>query len=258
MKWTVPIFIAALFSAAILYAFYIDSKVIVYFGNIMQAGSLLLAIINVNMARFLFGPDDEPRKAWGWLAIGLAFWFLGQILGSYREMVLHEVPYGDFSDVFWVVGYIPLLLGVIILIQNFLKTGLPAGSKKSYLLIALISAALFVALLFSVILPGLQEPEKPIQTKLLDVAYPMLDFVLLALSAVLFRISWNLRGGSLAKIWLMLCLGFALTSIADLALIDISELSRAYRYLDILYFSSYFCIAIAGSIQVQTQKLVLK
>jgi hypothetical protein len=255
MKWTVPIFIVSLFAAAILYTLYIDSKFIIYFGNALQIGSLLLAVINADLARRMFAPDDEPRKAWGWLAIGLVFWLLGQILGSYREMILQELPYGDISDVFWIVGYVPFVMGLVFLIRSFLKSELPIGGKQSYLVIALVNIAFFVLLLWTVIWPEIKDPTKPFPEKLLDVAYPALDILLLALSAILFRISWTLRGGSLANTWLMLCLGITMTCIADLLLTHISELSTAYRYLDFFYFSSYFCIAIAGSIQLRMQRL---
>jgi hypothetical protein len=254
MKWTIPVFIASLIAAAILYTLCIDSKSIVYFGNGLQIGSLLLAVINVDLTRRLFAPDDEPHKAWGWLAIGLVLWLLGQILGSYREMILQELPYGDISDVFWVLGYVPFVIGLVLLIRSFLTTGLPIGSKQGYFVIALVSIALFVVLLWSVIWPEITDPSKPFVEKILDIAYPALDIVLLALSTILFRISWTLRGGSLANTWLMLGLGLAMSCIADLLLTHISDLSRAYRYLDILYFSSYFCIAIAGSIQLRMQR----
>ena len=252
MKWTVPIFIAVLCISLILFTFFIDSEIIIYFGNAVQIGSLILAALNVSMVRQFYAAGDEPRKAWGWLSIGLLLWIIAQLIGSYREMVLEELPYGDFSDVFWVLGYVPFFIGLIILIRSFSKTGLPIVNRKSYMWIAIISTFIFVGLFLSVIWPELKDPERPLPTKLLDVAYPALDILLLALSAFLLKISWTLRGGSLANAWLMLCIGFAMSAIADLLLIHISEISTAYRYLDVIYFSSYFSIAIAGSIQVRT------
>ena len=102
MKWTVPIFIAVLCISLILFTFFIDSEILIYFGNAVQIGSLILAALNVSMVRKLYAAGDEPRKAWGWLSTGLFLWIIAQLIGSYREMVLEELPYGDFSDVFWV------------------------------------------------------------------------------------------------------------------------------------------------------------
>lgn len=252
MKWTLPLFLIALAASAVLYTSYLDSEFVVWFGITLQLGGLVLGIINLNMVRRLYRANDEPRNAWAWFMVGIILWTIAQILDIYIEIILHEFPYETISDVFWLAGYVPFVAGMILLIRSFMSSGLPAGRKLSYVLIAVLSFAIYVAMLVTIILPDLNDTEKSFTYRVLQVGYPALDFLLLGMAASLAQISWALRGGSLAKSWLFLCAGFALGAAADLVYGHFPDIeSSAYRYLDIPYFSSYFCIAIAGSIQIQ-------
>ncbi len=252
MKITLPIFGIALITAAVVYTFFRDSGWIGWFGNAFQLAGLLIAAINLNIARNLYRPGDKPRAAWALLTIGMVLWTLAQTIDAYHEIFLQQVPYGTLADVFWTSGYIPIVFGLVILVRNFLSTGLPAGSKSTYLLIALVSFIVFIALLKFLILPDFDDPENTIASKFLDIAYPALDTIVIAFAAVLLRISWELRGGNLSNTWLFLCIGFAMVAAADLVLTNIEDIdSGAYRFLDLLYFAAYFSIAIAGRIQVR-------
>ncbi len=252
MKWTLPIFVAALIVSAFLYTFYIDSENIGWFGCLLQLGSLILATINLNMARQLYKPGDAPHHAWSSLTAGAFCWTIAQLIDMYHEFVLRQFPSQTIADVFWIVGYLFFLFGIIILIRNFLTTGLPAGSKLSYISIAILFLFIFAVIFVTVLRPDLIDPQKSFIYKFLLIIYPALDVILMGVSAVLLRISWNLRGGSLAKVWLFLCVGFAIGAVADLIFSRLSDIdSDLYRYLDIPYFASYFCIAMAGRIQVR-------
>lgn len=252
MRATVPVFLIAFVAASIAYTFYRDSESISWFGNGLQLAGLLLAAINLNMARNLYRPEDKPRNAWALLAVGMILWTMAQTIDAYHEIYLKEVPYGTFADLFWVLGYVPIIFGLIILVRNFLSTGLPAGNKSAYLFIALFFVVVLGAILKFLVLPGLNEPENTTASKILDVAYPTLDMILIAFAAALVRISWALRGGNLSNTWLLLCIGFVMVAIADLVLTNIENIdSGAYRFLDLLYFSAYFSIAISGRFQVR-------
>jgi hypothetical protein len=252
LKFTVPIFFVALVAAAIVYTFYRQSESIGWFGNGLQLAGLLLAVINLNIARNLYRPEDKPRDAWALLAMGMILWTMAQTIDAYHEIYLKEVPYGTFADLLWVLGYVPIIFGLIILVRNFLSTGLPAGSKLTYWFIALFFIVVLACILKFLVLPGLNDPENTSASKLLDVAYPALDMILIAFAAALVRISWALRGGNLSNTWLLLCIGFVMVAIADLVLANIENIdSGAYRFLDLLYFAAYFSIAIAGRLQVR-------
>jgi hypothetical protein len=252
MKATLPIFLTAFVSAAVVYTFFRDPVWIGWFGNALQLAGLLLAALNLNIARKLYRSGDNPRAAWMLLTIGIVLWTFAQTVDAYHEIFLEEVPYGTLADVFWVLGYIPIVIGLVILIRNFLATGLPAGSKSTYLFIALISFIVFVFFLKFLILPDLNNSENTLASKFLDVAYPALDTIVIAFAAALVRISWVLRGGNLSKTWQLLCIGFVMVAAADLILTNIEDIdSSMYRFLDLLYFAAYFSIAIAGRFQVR-------
>src|SRR5262249_13365632 len=86
----------------------------------------------------------------------------------------------------------------------------------------------------------------PAALKFLNVGYPTFDFMLIAMASVMVRITWMLRGGSLARSWVMLCLGFIGIGIAD-----ISFAYNPQSWLDVMFFSSYFLIGLSGVYQLR-------
>jgi hypothetical protein len=250
MKWTLPIFIATLLASVFLYTFYIDSEATGWFGTLVQLAALILAAINLNMARRQYKPEDEPYKAWSCFVAGAVCWTIAQMIDIYVEFVLQQYPTQTVADIFWIAGYLFYLFGMIILVRNFLSTGLPAGGKFSYVAIVILLLVVFVVVFNALLGPALNDPQNSLMSKFLLLIYPILDIILIGVSAVLLRISLTLRGGSLAKVWLFLCAAFVLGAIADLVFARLSDIdSDLYRYLDIPYFTSYFCMAMAGKIQ---------
>ncbi len=54
------------------------------------------------------------------------------------------------------------------------------------------------------------------------------------MGSVLVRVSWLMRGGSLAKSWLFLCLGFAMTCTADILLAYTTDFNSVlYHFQDV-------------------------
>lgn len=247
MPWTIPIL---LLSLALTVAVFPFSSHPVVIGNIMEAMALVMAGINLTLTAAAFEREDAPRRAWMRLAIGIWIWVIAQFMGMYCELILNQVSYGTLADAFWVIGYFPLISGLYLLVKNYQSTGLPMGSARSYLLqgLALLTAfaILFATLLWSQII----DPDRAMLLKLLDVGYPTFDLLLIAMGSVLIRVSWMMRGGSLAKSWWYLCLGFALTCAADVVLAYTSDFnSLLYRLQDAVYYIAYLVIALAAKYQ---------
>lgn len=252
MNRTLIIFILSLIAAGIIYPFLHNEQLIHLFGNVASIVALIFAAINLNSARKLYDVSDAPRKAWTELAFGAFLWVIAQCLVLYYEIALKQVSHGTVADAFWMIGYIPLLIGVRTLLLNFMKTGLPLGSVRSYVLQGVIIAAVYFALFFAAIWKSVSATEHTLFIRMLDFLYPTFDFLLIAMISVLIRFSWILRGSSMAKSWILLCAGFTLIAIADIVLSSVLNFeSPAYRLVDIAYFSSYFLIALAAEIQVR-------
>jgi len=149
------------------------------------------------------------------------------------------------SKEFFVLAYVPLFAGLIVLISDFRSTGLPMGGKTSYVVQALVLLAIYSVMFFAWLKPLLSTHDDPI-TKFLNFGYPTFDFLLVCVTSVLIRISWVLRGGSLAKAYIALGMSFFLTGVGDLIF--------AYRpipAIDMFFFSAYFVLGLAGFYQLR-------
>lgn len=247
MKLTLPLFLIVLALSVFVYPLWGATRIAAGFGNAVQILALVVGAINLRRVTNSFSSSDAPRSAWVGLQIGITIWVLAQILELRDEFILHDVQYGGVTDVVWLLGYLPLFYGVIRLIGNYRSTGLPLGSAASYLLQCGALLVLYGVLFQQSIWPQITAPERSLAMKALDLGYPTMDFLLFAAGSILLRFSLILRGGSLGRVWLLLCVGFLMMGIADILLSNLPNLQTpAYRYLDVLYISSYFFIALAA------------
>jgi len=76
---------------------------------------------------------------------------------------------------------------------------------------------------------------------LLNVLYPILDFVLLIPTVLLIRISLRFRGGAVWKVWATLLGGFLFLCAADILFAYFSQLDRTelVDLVDVTYLLSY-------------------
>lgn len=246
MSWIYIVWVLLLGTSLFLYPSDASNDSIVLFGNLAKIFSLFVCGISLTLTQNKFKPGDTPEKAWNYLAGGMWTWFFAQVIFGYFKLVTHTSPYPSLADVMFAVGYVPLLAGMILLIKNFKSTGLPMGSAKSYAIQGVVLLLVY-GIIFKTLLWGLlTNPGDAFTLKALNVGYPTLDFALLAMSSILVRIAWALRGGSLAQSWIFLCAGFSVLGVAD-----IYFAYNALPFLDILYFSSYFMVGLAGYYQLR-------
>jgi len=244
MNWILLVFIFLLGTGFFIYPLAALQE-IVLFGNLAKVFSLFVAASSLTSTQNVFKTGDTPQKAWTSLAAGMWIWFFAQVIFAFYKIVLKQSPYPSLADIFFVIAYFPLLVGVALLIKDFRSTGLPMGSKNSYLLQAASLIAFYAIIFFWKLKDLLMTNDAPF-LKFLNVGYPTFDFLLIAMTSVLIRISLVLRGGSLARSWIVLGLGFTLVGIADIIF--------AYQplpFLDMLFFSGYFLIGLAGIYQLR-------
>lgn len=245
MSWIHIIWILLLLASFVIYPSDTSADTVVLFGNLAKIFSLLITGISLTLTQNKFKPGDTPEKAWSFLAAGMWIWLFAQWIFGYYKVVSHTSPYPSLADVFFVIAYLPLLVGLVFLIMDYKSTGLPMGSGKSYAIQAVILLLLY-AVIFKTLLYELVTNQDPTTTKALNIGYPTCDFVLISLSSVLVRIAWVMRGGSLARSWIFLCAGFITLGVADIYF--------AYQpnpSVDILFFSAYFMIALSGYYQLK-------
>ncbi len=122
------------------------------------------------------------------------------------------------------------------------------GSSKSYVIQGVILLAVYGLLFKTSMGPGGQsQRQSDFEGAELNVGYPTLDFVLLAMSSILVRIAWALRGGSMARSWVFLCAGFTAVGALRTSIL----LIMPCPFLIILYLLLVFLVALAGYYQLR-------
>jgi hypothetical protein len=245
MSWIHLVWILLLLACPIIYQQDSSQQSIFIFGNIAKIFSLFVAGLSLTFTTNAYNPGEPAKRAWTFLAAGAWIWLFAQLIFAQYKIVLGVNVYPNIADIFFVLGYLPLFAGLIVLIFDFRSTGLPMGGKTSYVVQALILLGLYAVMFFAWLKPLLFNNDEPV-TKFLNVGYPTVDFLLFCVTSVLIRISWMLRGGSLAKAYIALGLSFILTGVGDLIF--------AYRpiaSIDIFFFSAYFILALAGFYQLR-------
>jgi hypothetical protein len=257
VKITLAAFLVFLGAFAVVYFFgNVQQQHLV--GNIGQLTALILGTVNLFRLAGVYSKGDPPRRAWMLFAFGMLIWVVAQSVVMYLEIVVQTLPHGSPADIFWVIGYLFFITGLVLLLKNFKETGLPLGSQTSYLLQTGIFVVVFSLLFWTLILPLLKSPNREIILNFLDIGYPAIDFVLIFLCSILLRFSWILRGSGLSKSWILLCSGFAILAFADICLSYTTDVhSFLNRILDPIYFSAYFILGLSAANQLSVQRKLL-
>ena len=162
----------------------------------------------IALKRYWAGPGSKLAQPWICFAVGLGFWSLGELTWGIYSLVLNvDIPYPSLADAFWLIGYIPLLLALVL----YLLLMRPAISMKVFVTafaIVLVIGAVFSTL---VLVPAVTEEAETL-VKLIDIAYPLLDLIMLALSTMGLMI---FAKSKLETTWLLLNAGFIMFVLGD-------------------------------------------
>lgn len=244
MSWVHLLWFALVITTPFIYTSGNADWILLY-GNVAKVFSLMICSLSLTFTQNTYSTNDTPHKAWTHMSAGMWIWFFAQVIFCYYKVVLNQSPYPSLADLFFSIAYLPLLIGVVFLIKDFRSTGLPMGTRSSYIIQVVVLLGIYT-LIFATLLYHFLVTNDSLSLKALNVGYPTFDFILIGLSSVLVRISWGLRGGSLARSWLLLCAGFTLLGAAD-----ITFAYKAYPALDPVFFSAYFLIGLAGVYQIR-------
>ena len=181
-------------------------------------GKLLFLLVAAGVSTSIVGrfePGTPSRAAWQLLAAGLIAMVLGQGYFVFYQFVLGaEAPFPSPADVFFLVSY-PLLIGALAMfLRAYSKSGFPIGPASERLWLAAAVAVVCLAIGYPILMPLVRKPGAPLET-LLNVLYPVLDFLLLVPTVLLIRISLRFRGGAVWKVWVPLLGGFLFLCAAD-------------------------------------------
>lgn len=143
--------------------------------------------------------------------VGMLLWFLGDAAWALYEIGLRvPVPYPSLADVFYLAGYPALAVGAIGLLWNFKEL----VDRKRVAVSTLLAVSVMSVTIISLLGPLLEESTDLLMAAF-DVAYPILDMVVL-IPSIFLVLNNPFRGGTLAQSWIWISIGIALTTIADI------------------------------------------
>ncbi len=195
---------------SIVYVFNQSNKVLldlsVALSPIVVFGALLMALVTV--IQLGVRREDRITVVWFNFMLALFLWFLSEVVfGWYLLAIGTAPPYPSLSEVLALVGYLPLLIGLLMLMWPFRET---FARWKMRTVIAIVTIVSILALY--ILLPPIFRQGQNFAGLLVSLAYPILDFI--ALSIAVPSLVMFMRG-TFWRPCLLLLIGLVLASAAD-------------------------------------------
>jgi len=193
----------------------------------------------IALERYWRKARGEFPRAWLYFTLGLFFWFVGEAVWAGYTLVLGvELPYPSIADVFWMVGYFPLFMGLF----SYIKLFRDAITWKK-LAATLAVTVVFTSVSMSLLVPLIFGAKEDLAIKILNFAYPVMDLVLFAVAHLGLLIFWK---GKIGKSWLLISLAIATATCADVFFSYATFKGVYYSgHMDALYDIAYLLFIMA-------------
>ena len=199
-------------------------------------------------------PGNPARPAWALLSAGLFSTLVGQLSLAPYQLVAGQTPFPSVGDLYYLLSYPFFIAAFLVFLRAYREAGFPVGSgaERAAILggVGLIAAAAALTILRPVATGGAE-----LLDRILNVAYPLLDLVLLLPLALLLRIALRLRGSHAGAVWAELLAGFVFLCFGDIFFAYFSALGEQHLdpYVHATFLLSYGLIA--GGAQQQLELL---
>jgi hypothetical protein len=238
-----------------LYRDVLTPRVLLAFASVLKIGYLLTAALLAFACRDRLEEGNPSRPAWALLSVGLFATLAGQLSLAPHQLVSGETPFPSVGDLFYLLSYPFLIAAFLVFLRAYHESGFPTGSLAERLAIvatvAVLGGTVAVHMLRPVAAGGGE-----ILDRMLNVAYPMLDLVLLMPLALLLRAALRMRGSHVGVVWALLLAGFVFLAVGDISFAYFSMLGEQHLdpYVHATFVLSYGLVA-AGA---HKQLLLLK
>jgi hypothetical protein len=170
---------------------------------------------------------NPARPAWFLLSLGLLSTFAGQLCLAPYQIVQGETPFPTVADIFFVLSYPFLIAALFVLLNAYRESGFPIGSPAERAAIV-VGVGLIAAVVAVPILRPVVETGGPVLERILTVAYPVLDLLMLVPLALLLRVALRLRGSHAGEVWLLLLSGIVFLCAGDICFAYFQSLGEAH------------------------------
>lgn len=175
--------------------------------------------------------------AWPFVLTGLVLWVSGDgYWNAYRLVTGREAPFPSPADAFYLAAYVPLLVGIVIMVRG----GRPRAADILDALIIGLAVSLIVW--FAAIHPTTQAHQPSLASAVIADAYPTMDYLLLlALAQLLVS-----RRRSGALIWITAAFATVLATDVVYAWLRSSATFTAQSLVNSGYFAFYVLLGAAA------------
>lgn len=198
------------------------------------------------LRRYWDNIGSRLSRIWLCFTLGMFLWFLGELGWAIYTMVLGiEIPYPSIADVFWLMGYVPLFVALLLYVEIIQ----PAISAKMFFvsaaIVAIVSAIAFTLLMLPVLAAA---PEQDPVTLGISLAYPGLDLTLFleAILGLLVFTATRLKG-RVGRAWHFINVAILSNVVADGAF-SYTTIEGTYyngHPLELLFQLGYLLFALA-------------
>lgn len=205
-----------------------------------------VAIAYISVSKYVRNLKLTFSIIWLCFALGVTLWFLGELSWAIYTLILgFEIPYPSIGDAFWLSGYVPIFTALIFYVRNFwtaLTKKIVGVCAVPIIILATVVSAYFISHDIAA--------QLELTILIIDVAYPLLDLILLFLAVLGFIIFFK---GTIGKYWLLLSLALIFFSIADL-LFSYTTLQGIYfngHPLELFFHCGYLLYSLAFYVHIK-------
>jgi hypothetical protein len=206
---------------------------------------LSIAAIYASRSTASFESGNPVRSAWLLLACGLWAYVAAQSVLAYYQLVLGlSAPFPSIADLFFVPATILLAVSLFFFVRVYKSVGFEVAEAFEVGVVIFFILSL-LAVFFLVVGRPVLASDAPWAERALNIAYPLLDSILLVPAVLLLKMALSMRGGSLWKVWMALLLGFVFLAAGDILFAFFTTLGKSALdpLLDVAFAWSYILIA---------------
>lgn len=233
--------------------------VLLYFSDIFPVICALISGLCLFGALKEFRQFDYTRIFWFFFFAGIMMFCIAEFIYGVLE-IYYEVDmnlnYPSVADFFWCTGYIPMFIGLVLMITGYNRSGFPMGDKKIRILLTFTIVAISFTVFMFILIPIIKDNETTPLSKFFYLFYPVADILIVIPVILLLYITSLFGKGLISKPWKYLAIGFISFSVADLlySYFGWHDLYDNGSLIDLAWNFGYLAIGIAGLKQKEIMK----
>lgn len=226
-------------------------QVLMYFSDGLPVICSIISSLCLLSAVKEFRHSDHTRTFWLMFFIGIGLFFIAESIYAILEIAFRmdmNTNFPSIADFFWCGAYIPMFIGLLMMLQGYRNSGFPMGETKMRIFLSVaILAVSFVVFMF-ILVPIIKDEETTSVAKFFYLFYPVADILIVIPVILLVYITSLFGRGAVSKPWKFLALGFIGFAVADLLYSYLSwrDLYGNGNLIDLAWNFGYLAIGIAG------------